>query len=151
MNAARALRVPQRGQRGMALVEALIAVLILAVGLIGALGMQLRSQTALSEASMRSEATIAANELIGLINTDLDNLDSYVKTAEAAPGDKLADWYGNAIARLPGGRASVEIAPAVNSETTGVIIDIRWQRNADSQVNNHRIVTYVARRTTWAP
>ena len=81
------------GQRGVALLEALIAILILAIGLIGTLGLQVNSQAALAEASMRAEATIAANELIGVMNNDLDHLSDYAVAANAPPGARLQDWH----------------------------------------------------------
>ena len=60
---------PPRLQRGVALLEALIATVILAIGLLGAIGMQARAYTALSEAGLRGEATIFADRHPGALVT----------------------------------------------------------------------------------
>lgn len=139
------IRPRLRAQRGIALVEALLAVLILSIGLIGTLGLQVHSQKALAEAGMRSEATIAANELIGVMNSDLDNLDGYALAAGGTPGTRLAAWHAALLAHLPGASATVEVAPEANTERTAVTIQIQWRRDTASDMNTQRIVTYLAR------
>jgi type IV pilus assembly protein PilV len=49
----------RKTQHGFSLVESLVAVVLLGIGLLGAIGMQARSYSALSDAGMRAEATIA--------------------------------------------------------------------------------------------
>ena len=134
-----------QAQRGIALVEALLAVLILSIGLIGTLGLQVYSQKSLAEAGMRSEATIAANELIGVMNTDLDNLSDYQLAAGAQPGARLAAWHAALVASLPGASATVGVAPEAGTERTTVTIQIQWRRDTTSSVNTQRIVTYLSR------
>ena len=64
-------------QNGVALIELMIAMVILAIGLLGAVGLQARSLSALSNAGARVDATIEAERLIGLMWTDQANLASY--------------------------------------------------------------------------
>lgn len=135
----------QRAQRGMAMVEALMAVLILAIGIIGTLGLQVHSQKALVEAGMRSEATIAASELIGVMNTDLDNLEAYRLAAGGTPGVRLAAWHAALVEQLPGASATVEVAPDADAGRTAVAVTIQWRRDTKSGLNTHRIVTYLSR------
>lgn len=139
------VRFHARAQRGMALLEALIAILILAIGLIGTLGLQVHSQKALDEAGMRSEATIAAGQLIGVMNTDLDHLGEYALAAGAQPGARLAGWHAALVGSLPGASAQVEVTPETGTERTAVKITIAWRRSADAQLNRHHIVTYMSR------
>lgn len=135
----------RRGQRGMALIEALIAILILAVGLIGTLGLQVNSQKALSQASMRAEATMAANELIGVMNTDLDNLGGYALAEGGAAPARLQTWHEALTDHLPNATATVEVTPVADTERTAVAIDIFWQRDTEAPRDHHRILTYIAR------
>jgi len=137
--------VRRRAQRGIALLEALIAVLILAIGLVGTLGLQLHSQKALADAGMRSEATIAASELIGLMNTDLDNLGDYTLAAGGQPNARLAVWHAALLEQLPGASASIAVAPEADTERTAVTITIEWQRSENDGANKHSIVTYLSR------
>jgi len=132
-------------QRGMALIEALIAILILAVGLIGTLGLQVNSQKALSQASMRAEATIAANELIGVMNTDLDNLDGYALADDGEPKPRLQAWHKALTDHLPNAAATIAVTPVPDTERTEVAIDISWQRDAEAPRDQHRVLTYIAR------
>lgn len=134
-----------RAQSGVALLESMIAVVILAIGLIGTLVLQTRSQAALSEAGMRVEATIAAGELLGVMNSDLGNLDGYALAAGATPGPRLSEWRAALASRLPNSVVTVAIEPAANTERTAVTIEITWRRSEGATQNRHRIRSYVAR------
>lgn len=137
----------RQAQRGVALLEALIAVLLLGIGLVGTLALQVNSQAALSEAAMRSEATIAANELIGVMSTDLDNLEEYALAEDEAPGERIGEWHAALADRLPNAAVEITVTPAANTERTAVVIVIGWRRSEGAQQNMHRIVTYLARST----
>ena len=45
---------PHRSQHGIALLEAMIAIVILALGLLGTIGLQARSYSALADSAMRA-------------------------------------------------------------------------------------------------
>lgn len=137
----------RQAQRGVALLEALIAVLLLGIGLVGTLALQVNSQAALSEAAMRSEATIAANELIGVMSTDLDNLEEYALAEDEEPGERIGEWHAALVDRLPNAAVKITVTPAADTERTAVVIVIGWRRSEEAQQNTHRIVTYLARST----
>jgi type IV pilus assembly protein PilV len=80
MGAAASVRL---GQQGVALIEALIAMLIFAVGLIGALKVQADSAVRSRDALYRAEASVLAHEIIGTMWTDQANLASYAHRADA--------------------------------------------------------------------
>lgn len=133
----------RHGQRGVALLESLLAVVILGIALIGTLGLQARSTAALADAGLRAEATIAANQLVGIMSSDLANLDAYALAAGATPGTRLAAWHADLRSRIPG--ASVSIALSKDgSSVVGVDIAIGWQRTSDSQRNVHRITSWLS-------
>lgn len=52
------------GQRGVVLVEALIAILIFSLGILGVVGMQARSVQVMTEATFRAQAAQHASELL---------------------------------------------------------------------------------------
>lgn len=62
----RSRRMPRRpaGARGVALVEALIAILLFSLGILGVVAMQARSVQMLTEATLRSQAAQHATDLI---------------------------------------------------------------------------------------
>ena len=136
--------VRRRAQRGVALLEALLAVVLLGIGLIGTLALQTRSVAALSEAGLRAEATIAANELLGVMNTDQANLADYAVARGARPGQRLAPWYEAVEDRLPGASIEVTVQPAAGTTRTAVGISIGWQRTNGGQGNHHDITSYLS-------
>lgn len=134
-----------QAQRGVALLEALIAVILLGIGLVGTLALQVNSQAALSEAAMRAEATIAANELIGVMSTDLDHLDEYALAKNGQPGERLEAWHEALAGNLPNAAVEITVTPAEDAERTAVAIAIQWSRGEQGLPNTHRVVTYLTR------
>jgi len=135
---------PRRAQRGIAMIESLIAILILGIALVGTLGLQARSVAALSDAGLRAEATIAANQLLGIMNTDSANAAAYAVAKTAAPGERLAPWYAEVRERIPGATIEIAVTPTAGTTRTEVDIVIGWQRTTDSQVNTHRVTSYLS-------
>lgn len=134
----------RRRQGGVALLEALIAAVLLAIGLLGAIGLQARSYAALSDAGMRAEATIAANKLLGIMNTDLDHLADYRLAAGATPSTRLAQWHAETRRLIPGAGVVVAVTAAAGGAPAAVDITINWRRKADTPLNSHRITSYFA-------
>jgi type IV pilus assembly protein PilV len=131
-------------QDGIALLEALLATLILAIGLLGAIGLQARAYSALSDAGARAEATIATEKLLGLMANDQSNLAAFALTAGGTPGARLAAWYSETRAVIPGASVTVTLTPAVGTTRTQVDIAIGWTRKAGGPVNTHRVTAYMA-------
>lgn len=135
-------------QGGVALIEVMIAVVILAIGVLGAVGLQAKSLAALSNAGARVDATLAAEKVIGLMTTDQANLASYVwdSTAAGAPA-VLGTWMAETQAALPNATAVITVTPIAGSTANLVSVTITWQRrtgaNGDA-VNTHTIVATVA-------
>ena len=131
-------------QRGVALLEALLAAVILAIGLLGTIGLQARAYSALSDAGLRAEATIAASKLLGVMNTDLANLTDYRIVAGAAPSTRLAAWHTETRRLIPGATIVIGVTEASATAPARANIAISWRRKADTPVNTHRITSYFA-------
>ena len=133
-----------RHQRGIALLEALLAAVILAIGLLGTIGLQARAYSALSDAGMRAEATIAAEKLLGVMSTDQANLAAYVLAANGTPGPRLSPWYDETRGRIPGAVITVGVTAAAGTTRNEVDISIKWTRKAGGPANEHRVSSYIA-------
>jgi type IV pilus assembly protein PilV len=132
-------------QQGIALVEVLVAVVILAIGLLGTIGLQARAYSALNDASLRGEATIATEKLIGIMSVDQANLAEYaIAAGDDEPSAQLADWYGETKAALPVSTIEVAVNPVSGADRSEVVITIGWQRKATDAANSHRVVTYIS-------
>ena len=131
-------------QRGVVLLEALLATLILAIGLLGAIGLQARAYSALSDAGMRGEAVIASERLLGTMSNDQANLADYALAANAAPSARLAVWHEDTLAALPGATIVITLTPTLDLSRTEVRVTISWTRKAGAALNTHRVIAYVA-------
>ena len=66
-------------QRGAALVEAMIGILIFAFGIIGLVGLQVAMTRAQGAAKVRADASYLASQVIGTMWADRPNLAEYDK------------------------------------------------------------------------
>lgn len=140
-------RMPRRRQAGIALMEALVAVVLLGVGLLGIVGLQARSYSALADTSMRAEATMAADKLLGVMAADQANLGGYAMTMGGTPGSSLGPWYEETRRQIPNAGISVEVAQVPGTTRTRVTITIAWARKANTAANQHVITSYLATAT----
>lgn len=130
-------------QAGGAMLEAIVAVILLAVGLIGTVGMQARSYAAINDAGMRAEATLAADRLVGIMNNDYEHIDDYAfaQDDKKQPTAALQPWMAETLAAVPG--AAVDVAVARGPSQTQVDITIAWQRRKGDAPNRHVMTTYI--------
>ncbi|WP_343733091.1 prepilin-type N-terminal cleavage/methylation domain-containing protein [Duganella sp.] len=134
-----------RRQGGIALLEVMLAIVILGIGLLGTVGLQARAYSALSDAGARAEATLAAEKLIGVINADLPNIAQYNLTEGGTPNAQLTAWATETRRNIPGATLSVQVQDQPAQNRYQVDISIRWQRKAHSEQNRHRVTSYIAR------
>lgn len=138
---ARTFARARRRQQGVAMLEAMIAIVILAIGLIGTVGMQARAVAALNDAGMRAEATMAADKLVGTMNADSANVANYALALGAAPNATLAPWVAETRSYIPNAKLSVVLTPQVRR--TQVDITIKWTRKAGDPENQHLVTAYI--------
>lgn len=108
-------------QGGIALVEALIAVLLFSLGILALVGLQAVMSKNVTQAKLRAEASFLANQLIGQMWVDQSNLSSYVATGGACAITGYANctnWQAQVRQVLPGGSANV----AVNGTVVSVLL-----------------------------
>jgi type IV pilus assembly protein PilV len=140
-------RLPLRAERGIALLEALLAVVLLGIGLLGIVGLQARSYSALADTSMRAEATMAADKLLGAMGADPANLSGYAMSMGGTPGTRLGPWYAETRRQIPGAGIKVEVTPVASTTRTKVVVTISWARKANTSANQHVITSYIATST----
>jgi type IV pilus assembly protein PilV len=132
----------RRRQGGIALLEAMLAIVLLGVGLLGTIGLQARAYSALSDASMRAEAAIAGERLLGLVTSDLPNLSKYALAAGAAPNPTIKPWVDETLTHIPG--AVLTVQTVLLERRTQMNVSISWQRKAKEEGGQHQMTFYIA-------
>lgn len=123
--------------RGIALIEALVAILIFAFGIIGLVGLQVAMTRAQGTAQYRADAAYLSSQLLGLMWADRNKLDNYA-TAKCASYDPCKYWGDKVAATLPGGTAEVAAAQA-----TGVVsVTVTWSTAAEG-THSHVLTTSI--------
>jgi type IV pilus assembly protein PilV len=105
--------------RGVMLIEALVAVLIFAFGVLGLVGLQATMTKAQSTAKYRADAAFLAQQVLGTMWSDAPNLANYA-TANCAGYARCNSWAAKVASTLPAGTAAVTL---VGSDIT---VAITW-------------------------
>ena len=136
----------KRTAGGFALVESLVAVLILLLGIVGAIGMQARGITAISDASGRAEVSIAAEELIGMMWNDLPNIAGYAWGGTGTPPPAYANWYNDLTTRhMPGIQVAVTVTPfGPANQGSQVNLNFTWQRPGTNSQRRYAVTTFIS-------
>lgn len=152
-------------QSGVMLIEALIAILIFSIGVLGIIGLQGSAVKASTDSKYRSEAALLANELIGRMwsgdRTQATLQAAYASGtngaayqqwawmgATATPGTTSAPASGTVLGTLPGAIANpptVVIVPNAGAvpPTSQVTINIFWQVPGEAAVHNYMVMAEV--------
>ena len=142
-------------QRGVMLIEALVAILIFSIGILAVVGMQAIAIKDVTSAKYRSEAAFLVQELLSQMWTDNGNISAYAYTGAGAPPAKIQVWVNKVQSRLPDGANQfpvvtltnpVPAAPAVPTGAT-VQITVKWRLpeevTQNLQPHSHTVIAYV--------
>ncbi|MBT2324988.1 pilus assembly protein PilV [Variovorax paradoxus] len=123
----RRLRQPESG---FVLLEALVALMIFAFGVLGMIGLQAAMTKSQTASKFRADASYLAQQLIGAMWIDITNLSSY-QTSSCAGYARCAEWAGKISAALP----SSDYTVTVDAATGEVTIRITWSAPNEGQHN----------------
>ncbi|WP_019140288.1 type IV pilus modification PilV family protein [Noviherbaspirillum massiliense] len=111
-------------EAGIVLLEGLIAIVIFALGILAIVGMQAAAVKQSTDARYRSEASLLADKMIGMMWAS-DRTPASLKANFATDGPVYTAWKDNQVATtLPGVEAN---PPDVNVNDDGTVtITIQW-------------------------
>lgn len=104
-----ASRRHQASQRGIALIEALVATLLLMLGILALIGLQGRLVGASTDAQLRGEATFLADRIINQMWLDEGNLDDYKTSGGSCTSAHCTAWMTTVKKTLPEGDAVITL------------------------------------------
>lgn len=137
----KAMRQPstQRSRvRGIALIEALVAILIFAFGIIGLVGLQMAMTRAQGTAKFRADAANLGSQVLGLMWADRGNLAKYDSASQCAGYNPCKEWRASVASALPGGGSQISVTPA-----TGVVaLTVTWTTAAEG-THTHVLTTSI--------
>lgn len=124
-----------RRQRGMMLIEALIALLIFSIGILGIIGLQASAVQQSTDAKNRAEAAYLADQLMGRMwvdNRSVANLQAKYQSCGSSCAGYWA-WYGTVKATLPGVADDIpDTQPEVTVDNAGIVtISLSWRATGD--------------------
>jgi type IV pilus assembly protein PilV len=120
-------------QAGVMLIEALIAILIFSVGILGLVGLQASATSISTDSKYRSEAALIANDLIATMWTSNRSNLALTAAYSSPGGPAYTAWLAaNVVPVLPGAAANppvIVVTPtgsAATGDTSLVTITINW-------------------------
>lgn len=113
------------GQRGVLLLEVLIALLIFSLGVLGLVGLQASAAKQSGQTKYRADATLLANDLVGqmrLTSNNFSTLKTRFQSAATAGADYVA-WKARVVERLPGADAYPPIVTLTEVQPLNAIVE----------------------------
>lgn len=124
-----------RGERGYVLLEALVALLIFSLGLLGMIGFQAASTRIATDSRFRTEAAILADELISKMSVAkrVSVVSDYTYESTGGGGAAAQAWFTKRVteaSKLPNPYAKVDVVSDFNNgsaiDTFLVTVRIEW-------------------------
>lgn len=136
----------RRNQRGFLLLEALVAILIFSIGVLGLVGLQASMTKAQTGSKYRADAAFLAQRLVGSMWIDRNGLDNYDTGGGCAAHARCNQWLAEVASTLPGGTATIAVTTLPGSSpglvtSADIAIAIDWTLPGEE---THRYTTVSA-------
>jgi type IV pilus assembly protein PilV len=143
------MRIPQpsssrpRGIRGSFMLEALIAILIVALAILGLVGLVSRSIQNVDESKFRGEAAALAASFVGQMWVD-DRTPASLKAKYESGGAGFVDLDTTVKARIPGALTpTVTVAAGATVNSSNVTVTLQWKLPSESATHQYELFAVV--------
>lgn len=147
---------PGRPARGFALIEALIALLIFSLAVLGLVGLQAAMTRASTGAKYRAEATYLATDLIGRMWSNRAMLKDF---SDCQASSACKAWLDRVADTLPAGTATVSVVDRIDTtlddatrvapySVSEVTVRVRWQPPGESAAHEFSTTTVISANPT---
>jgi type IV pilus assembly protein PilV len=132
-----------KSQRGSALLEGLIAILIFSMGILAIIGLQAASIKTVSDSQYRLQASFLANRIIAEMWTNTANINTFQYPGGGATA--LGAWITEVNSALPG---ATDLPPSITiagDATNGyqATVQLNWKAAGESSAHNFRSIAYI--------
>lgn len=149
-------RCAGRPARGFALIEALIALLIFSLAVLGLVGLQAAMTRASTGAKYRAEATYLATDLIGRMWSNRAMLKDF---SDCQASSACKAWLSRVEKTLPAGTATVSVVDRIDTalddatrvppySVSEVTVRVRWQPPGESAAHEFSTTTVISANPT---
>mgnify|MGYP006915175539 CR=1 FL=1 len=148
-------RTSRTSQKGIMLIEGLIALVLFAIGILAFIGLQAVSIKSSADAKYRADAAFMADAVIGLVSGDIPNAAQYAHNANGGQiaddckptsspsiNPNVTDWVGTVAKMLPAAEADRHQI-IVDTATREVTVRICWQAPQDARPSNYIVKAVV--------
>lgn len=141
-----------RDQRGVLLLEALIAILIFSLGILGAVGLQAAS---IKQATAAEDRALAASLTNDLISRMWSSDHATLSTHFGSSGDGYTNWVASVkSAKLPGVADNESLKPTISfsdgpasasgvDRSTVAQITVKWQAHHESAAHQYTAIAVI--------
>ncbi len=134
------IHIPRDRQHGIVLLDALIAILIFAIGILGIVKLQSSAVGFASDAKFRSDAGMLADQVIGRMwASDPTMLAADYVGAAGSGGPRYTTWNGLVVDALPAGVGTITVDAAKVATVT-----VAWNNPGDNVNHTYTSVTQIS-------
>jgi type IV pilus assembly protein PilV len=128
-------------QRGVVIVENLIAMLIFSIGILGIVGLLAVSIKNTSDAKYRNDASLLANQVIGQMWID-DKANASLIASYASPnGAKFVQWEATVANALPNIASN---APTITVDSNNVVtVTVMWKLPGELAPHRYTVSVHI--------
>lgn len=122
-------------QKGSAILEALMAILIFSIGILAIIGLQAASISNTTAAKYRIDASLLANQVIGQMwVSDKTNLATNFSSPNGA---NYLTWANSVAQTLPGVAATPAYLPQISFAGTTATITLQWREASEATAHQY--------------
>jgi len=139
-----ALKTMHSKQQGSVVLEALISVLLFAIGILAIVGLQAASIKNTAAAKYRTDASLLANQVIGQMWVSDKTNAMLVANFSSPAGASYAAWASSVAQALPGVSGVAANAPTIAIDASNsATITIFWQAPDEAAAHNYTAIAVV--------
>lgn len=134
---------------GFSLMEVLVALLLLAIGLLGFAGMQVIGLRNNANTSLRTQASLLAYDIIERMRANRDSVALHhydIALADSAPASPttlaqqdIAYWLTTLGTTLPQGDGSIAVVVDAGAGTADVTVTLQWEERAQEHATDKTV------------